>query len=81
MIEKSGINKYWRLLGIEGLIQSAMKKDIFDIQLVYGPGAGQSQGWNRANGGTLCNWRECFLKINTFLLEKSTGSPSGFVPG
>lgn len=79
MVQLGGINKTGRLLAIDGLVKSVVEKSIFDVELVYWPGARSGNGKDNADGGWFDDRTESFIKINSSLLGVTANNPTCFM--
>ena len=80
MIRGSECLEARRLLKINLFIERAMKKDIFDIELMEGPIEGSSQRDEQTNKGHFGNWREGIKIVNTINLGISLGDKGSLKP-
>ena len=78
-IRRRRIFKARRLLTIDGFIKGAMKKSIFDIELMNKPGRRNSKTENNSNGAGFNNWRESLIIINPRLLRKTPTEPTSLI--
>src|SRR4051812_34434925 len=79
MIRIGGIFKAKRLLTIDCFLKRAMKKIIFDIELMNRPRRRHNNAKDSTNSAGIDNWRESLIIINVVLLRVTTAYPSSLI--
>jgi hypothetical protein len=79
IVGMSQVEKTRRLLTINLLIESAMKKSILDVELVNRPGERNSKAEDDTDGLWLYDGTERLIEVDTVLLRESTNHPTGFI--
>ena len=64
---------------VDSFVESAIKKSIFDIKLVNGPGRRNSDTKNYTNGAGSDDMRKGFIEVNPMLLGETTAYPTSFI--
>jgi hypothetical protein len=75
----SRIDEAGRLLAVDLLVKIAMKKAVLDVQLPNWPAMRGGDAEDNVNGCRLGDEAEGLIKINTWLLGKTSNNPAGLV--
>jgi hypothetical protein len=79
VVRMSQVEKTRRLLTINLLIESAVKKSILDIKLVNRPGERDSKTEDDTDGIWLDDRTKCLVEVDAGLLRESTNHPTCFI--
>lgn len=78
-VRPSWINKTKWLLAENGLRKMAMKKSVFNVELMDWPRLRNSKTKNTIDGSRFDNRTKSLTKINVKLLMKTTNNPTSFI--
>jgi hypothetical protein len=67
------------LVAEDCLGESVMEEGIFHIELLNGPGTGDSSGEHRANSDRFHNWVKCLIVVDPGALNETPKDPTGLV--
>jgi hypothetical protein len=67
------------LAGEDCLGESTMEEGIFYVELLNGPGTGDSSREHHANSGQFYNWAEGLVVVNSEALSETPKDPTGLV--
>jgi hypothetical protein len=70
-VRVSRVSEARGLAAADCLEESAMEEGIFHVELLNGPGTGDSSGEHRANSGRFHNWTEGLIIVDPEALSKT----------
>jgi len=81
MVRVSRVNKAWRLLTVDGLLQVSMKKSVLHVQLVdrLAPGSGDAE--DDADRRRLDDRVERLIVVDAVALSEAANNPASLVTG
>ena len=77
----SRVNKAWRLLIVDGLLQVFVKKCVLHVQLVDRPAPGSGDAEDDADHRRLDDGAECLIVVNAVALSEAANNPASLVTG
>jgi hypothetical protein len=78
-VRMSRVDEARGLAAEDRLGESVVKESIFDVELLNGPGLGDSSSEHRANSGRFYNQAEGLVVVDSGALSETPKDPTGFV--
>ena len=81
MVRMSRVNKAWRLLTVDGLLQVSVKKSVLHVQLVDRPAPGSGDAEDDADRRWLDDGAERLIVVDAVALSEAANNPASLVTG
>jgi len=81
MVRMSRVNKAWRLLTVDGLLQVFVKKGVLHVQLVDRPAPGSGDAEDDADRRWLDDGAERLIVVDAVALSEAANNPASLVTG
>jgi hypothetical protein len=78
-VRVSKVDEAHGLAAEDRLGESVVEEDIFYVELLNGPGTGDSSSEHHANSGQFYNWAEGLVVVNSGALSETPMDPTGLV--
>ena len=81
MVRMSRVNKAWRLLTVDGLLQVSVKKGVLHVHLVDRPTPGSGDAEDDADHRRLDDRVERLIVVDAVALSEAANNPASLVTG